>query len=55
MKTGSLLLLFLLMLASLLGSGCTLTPHASIGVDLTMSNGKLKLRPDAHIGVYGSP
>ena len=40
-----------LAIASLLSS-CTLTPHANVGVDLHMNNGKLKAKPHADIGVY---
>jgi hypothetical protein len=48
--------LFLLVVSAMvLSSGCTVTPHANIGVDLTISDGKLRLRPDAHVGIYGSP
>lgn len=42
-------------LTFLLLAGCTLTPHANVGVDLRFSDGKLKLRPEAHVGVYGRP
>ncbi|GEM_PF-1527581 len=49
-----ILFLFLL-ISTLVLSGCTLTPHANVGVDLTMQNGKLKLHPNANIGVWGTP
>lgn len=47
-------MLLLLTLGSLLTS-CTLTPHANVGVDFHMSNGKIKARPNAEVGVYGRP
>jgi hypothetical protein len=55
MNLRAAILFFLLVSAMLLSSGCSVTPHANIGVDLTISDGKLRLRPDAHVGIYGSP
>lgn len=46
--------LFLLLIGLLL-AGCTITPHANVGLSLRYSDGHLKLRPEANIGVYGRP
>ena len=48
------LALTFLAIASLL-SGCTLTPHANVGVNFHMNDGKLKAKPHADIGVYVRP
>jgi len=49
------ILFAVVLLSTLLMTGCNVTPHANVGVDLTMQNGKLKLHPNANIGVYGTP
>lgn len=50
----------LLILASTLAllaleNGCSVTPHANLGVGLDYSNGSFRLRPHASVGVYGRP
>lgn len=55
MNIRAAVLFFLLVSAMLLGSGCSVTPHVNVGVDLTISGGKLRLRPDARVGIYGTP
>jgi len=49
-----LFLLFALLMTMFM-TACKVTPHANVGVDLTMQNGKLKMRPNANVGVYGHP
>jgi hypothetical protein len=44
-----------MLLLGLISTGCTLTPHANVGVDFYMSDGKLKARPNANVGVWGTP
>jgi len=39
----------------IIAGGCTLTPHANVGVDFYMNDGKLRARPTADVGVYGRP
>ncbi len=36
-------------------SGCAVTPHANIGMDLNYYNGGFHLQPNAHVGLYGRP
>lgn len=36
-------------------SGCTVTPHANLGLDLNYYNGSFHVEPTAHVGVYGRP
>ena len=55
MKRRNLFLVMLFLAITSLFSGCTLTPHANVGVNFHMSDGKLKATPNANVGVYGRP
>jgi len=44
-----------LLALGLLLAGCSLTPHANVGVNFHMSDGKLKATPNANVGVYARP
>ena len=55
MKTSTKLMTILLVLIGLISTGCTVTPHANVGVDFRMSDGQLRVRPNANVGVWGSP
>jgi len=39
----------------LLVAGCTLTPHANVGIGLSYSGGSFHVNPGASVGVYGRP
>ncbi|WFB36132.1 hypothetical protein P3T73_18420 [Kiritimatiellota bacterium B12222] len=39
----------------LLGSACTLTPHANMGLSMDYYGGGFHVRPEVNVGVYGSP
>ena len=47
--------IFPLALFAVLLSGCVITPHANIGMDLNYHGGEFHLQPTAHIGVSGRP
>lgn len=38
-----------------LTTGCSVTPHANLGVGVNFYNGSFHLNPHANIGVYGRP
>ncbi|GAB3093693.1 hypothetical protein G8770_22610 [Aestuariicella hydrocarbonica] len=41
--------------ALLLLSGCSVTPHANLGLDVNYYNGGFHVRPEAHVGISGRP
>lgn len=55
MKTTLLLKWLILGAFLLLGSACTLTPHANVGLSMDYYNGGFHVRPNANIGVSGRP
>ncbi|MDF3129399.1 hypothetical protein P0Y35_09350 [Kiritimatiellaeota bacterium B1221] len=38
-----------------LGSACTLTPHANVGLNMDYYGGSFHVRPTAEVGVSGRP
>lgn len=53
---GKRLRLMVLSLTGILAlSGCTVTPHANLGLDMNYYNGSFHIEPTAHVGVYGRP
>ncbi len=55
MKKFTLIKWFLLAAFLTLGSACTLTPHANVGVSMDYYGGKFHVRPTANVGVSGRP
>lgn len=50
--------ILLLLLASLglaLTTGCTIRPHANVGLDLNYYGGKFHLDPNVSVGITGYP
>ena len=55
MKRSTKGMAFLLLVLGLISTGCTVTPHANVGVDFHMQDGKIRARPNANVGVWGTP
>lgn len=50
---------YITLAAALLGlallTGCTIRPHASVGLDVNYYGGKFHVDPNVHVGVTGYP
>lgn len=55
MKKSRLIIWLLLAGVFMLGSACTLTPHANVGLNLDYYGGEFHVRPSAEIGIHGRP
>lgn len=41
--------------ALLMTAGCSITPHANVGLDLNYYGGGFHVQPTAHVGISGRP